>query len=201
MGRLRYGVATTLDGFIASPDGSADWIVEDATIDFDALFAEHSAFVMGRKTYEVMLSFGDNNNNNNRNHLTGRPRESVVVVSSAMKQADHPHITVVPGAGCVDAVRALKATVEGDVWLMGGGMLAGPCLDAGLVDTVEAAIMPVVLGDGIKMLEASRPRGGGAHRLQLQHVERLEPSGIILTKYNVVVVSGEEKKQQQQQRE
>ncbi|KAL3956754.1 hypothetical protein ACCO45_009600 [Purpureocillium lilacinum] len=119
MGRLRYGVATTLDGFIASPDGSAAWIVEDASIDFDALFAEHAAFVMGRKTYEVMLSFGGP-----ENKLAGRPKESVVVVSDEMKQADYPHITVVPGASCLDAVRALKASVE-------GGCLAHGRRDAG----------------------------------------------------------------------
>ncbi|KAJ6442315.1 riboflavin biosynthesis protein RibD domain-containing protein [Purpureocillium lavendulum] len=179
MGRLRYGVATTLDGYIASSDGSADWIVEDASIDFDALFAEHDAFVMGRKTYEVMLSFGG------PNHLAGRPKQSVVVVSRELDQAENPHITIVSGDGdgdtCLDAIRALKASVKGDIWLMGGGQLAGPCLEAGLVDTVEAAIMPVVLGQGIKMLATS----GRAYKLQLRHLEHLGGSGIILTKYDV----------------
>lgn len=39
MGRIRYNVATSLDGFIASPDGTTDWIVDDASIDFAALYA------------------------------------------------------------------------------------------------------------------------------------------------------------------
>ena len=113
MGRLRYGVATTLDGFIASPDGSAAWIVEDVSIDFDALFAEHAAFLMGRKTYEVMLSFGGPDN-----RLAGRPKETVVVVSDEMKQTDYPHITVVPGASCrtmalPTCVRLVRAGAEG----------------------------------------------------------------------------------------
>jgi dihydrofolate reductase len=185
MGRLRYGVATTLDGFIASSDGSADWIVEDASIDFDALFAEHDAFVMGRKTYEVMLAFGG------PKHLAGRPKESVVVVSREMQQAEHADITIVSGDGdaCLGAIRALKTSVKGDIWLMGGGQLAGPCLEAGLVDTVEAAIMPVVLGEGIKMLATS----GRAYKLQLQHLQRLEHSDIILTKYGVVPGKGNRK--------
>lgn len=53
MRRLRYNCAATLDGFIADADGGYDWIVDDASIDFGAPFAEFDTFVMGRKTYEV----------------------------------------------------------------------------------------------------------------------------------------------------
>jgi len=48
--RLRYQVAVSLDGFIAGPNGEADWIVMDPSIDFDALFKEFDTVVMGRKT-------------------------------------------------------------------------------------------------------------------------------------------------------
>jgi dihydrofolate reductase len=51
MSRLRYNAATTLDGFIASPDGSTDWIIEDLAVDFNALYAAFDTFLMGRKTY------------------------------------------------------------------------------------------------------------------------------------------------------
>ncbi|KFY32283.1 hypothetical protein V494_07877 [Pseudogymnoascus sp. VKM F-4513 (FW-928)] len=57
MPRLRYNAATTLDGFIASPDGSTDWIIEDPAVDFNALYAEFDTFLMGRKTYEVMMHY------------------------------------------------------------------------------------------------------------------------------------------------
>ncbi|KAI8712927.1 2,5-diamino-6-ribosylamino-4(3H)-pyrimidinone 5'-phosphate reductase [Fusarium sp. LHS14.1] len=50
MPQLRYNVATSLDGYIASSDGSADWIVDDPTIDFKALYEQFDFFVMGRKT-------------------------------------------------------------------------------------------------------------------------------------------------------
>ena len=52
--RLRYQVASSLDGFIATEDGGYDWIPMDPEIDFGALFAQFDTLVMGRKTYEMM---------------------------------------------------------------------------------------------------------------------------------------------------
>ena len=55
MKRLRYAVAVSLDGFIAGPDGEADWIVMDDNADFEAFFKEFDTLLMGRRTYEVTL--------------------------------------------------------------------------------------------------------------------------------------------------
>ncbi|KAJ4255989.1 hypothetical protein NW762_009063 [Fusarium torreyae] len=148
MPHLRYNVATSLDGYIASSDGSTNWIVEDSTINFNALYAEFDFFVMGRKTYEVMQSLGGPD----ENPLAKRPRQSVVVASRTVKQADFPAITIVPN-NVIDYIRGLKSGDGKDIWLMGGGLLASQCLDAGLVDTIEAAVIPVVLGNGVKMVE------------------------------------------------
>lgn len=54
--RLRYGVAVSLDGFIAGPNGEHDWIVMDPSIDFAAMFREFDTAVMGRRTYEVLAA-------------------------------------------------------------------------------------------------------------------------------------------------
>jgi len=53
MPRIRYQVAMSLDGYIAGPNGEADWIVMDSEIDFEALFAQFDTFLMGRRTFEV----------------------------------------------------------------------------------------------------------------------------------------------------
>ncbi|KAK5987893.1 hypothetical protein PT974_12029 [Cladobotryum mycophilum] len=178
MRRLRYNVAISLDGFIASLDGSSGWIIEDDDIDFDALYAEFDTFIMGRKTYEAMTSFEPN-------HLANQTKESVIVVSKQMKQENFPTITILT-RGIVDAVTEMKTKDGKDIWLMGGGQLAGPCLEAGLVDYIEAAIMPVVLGTGIKMISDSALSDNKSHRLELGEVKRLEKSGILMTKYKVV---------------
>src|SRR5690242_17669373 len=53
MRRVRYSVATSLDGYIAGPAGEFDWIITDPAIDFAALFSEFDTVLMGRKTFEI----------------------------------------------------------------------------------------------------------------------------------------------------
>ena len=149
MRRLRYNCATSLDGFIADPQGGYGWIVEDASIDFDALFAEFDSFVMGRKTFEVMLAQGE------ANPLRGK---RVIVASRSLDAAAHPDVTVVRD-DIARHVAALKAEAsELDVWLFGGSELAGQLLEAGLVDRLEVAVMPVLLRQGIPLLPPGLPQ-------------------------------------------
>lgn len=173
MPRLRYNVAASLDGYIASPDGSTTWIVEDPTIDFPALHAEFDYFIMGRKTYQVMQSFADN-------PLSKRPKESVIVASRTMSQRDFPDVTVIR-ENVLDHIRHLKTNDGKDIWLMGGGHLAAQCLEAHLVDTVEVAIMPTLLGTGINLI-SSLPQN---IKLELSNSTSLG-SGILMTQYKVI---------------
>lgn len=168
MRRLRYNVAISLDGFIAGPDGEYDWIVADPTIDFDALFAEFDTALMGRRTFETMLAQG-----------TGGllPGMRTVVFSRTLRAEDHPAVTIV-GADAEAAVTALKAEPGKDLWLFGGGSLFRSLLNAGLVDSVEVAVVPVLLGHGVSLLAPGRRSSG----LRLTDSKVL-PSGIVRLSY------------------
>ena len=126
MRRLRYSVAASLDGFIADPGGGYDWIVEDPSIDFAALFAGFDTALMGRHTFETMRAQG-----------TGGvlPGLRTVVFSRTLRADDAPGVTVV-NADAAGAVAALKTEAGRDLWLFGGGALFRTLLDAGLVDAV-----------------------------------------------------------------
>ncbi|KAF4501674.1 riboflavin biosynthesis domain containing protein [Fusarium agapanthi] len=174
MPRLRYNVAASLDGYIASPDGSTPWIIQDPTIDFPALYAEFDYLIMGRKTYQVMQSFGADN------PLSKCPKESVIVASRTMSQHHFPNATVVQ-ENFLDYIRRLRINDGKDIWLMGGGQLAAQCLEAHLVDTVEVAIMPTLLGTGINLI-SSIPQN---IKLQLSTSTSLG-SGILMTQYKVI---------------
>lgn len=141
MRRVRYSVAVSLDGYIAGPKGEADWIIMDPEIDFAALFAQFDTFLMGRRTFEPMA-----------NVKKGKtPEVKTYVFSRTLRQEDYPGVTIV-AEGVEETVAALRAAPGKDIWLFGGGSLFRTLLDAGLVDTVEVAIMPVLLGEGIPLL-------------------------------------------------
>lgn len=167
--RLRYQVAVSLDGFIAGPDGDYEWIVQDAAIDFGAMFKEFDTAVMGRKTFDVMTAQGGQGT---------MPGIEVVVFSRTLPASQRDGVRITsedPGT----VVAALKEKPGKDIWLFGGGQLFRTLLDAGLVDTVELAVMPVLIGSGIPVLPP-----GASTRLKLSDLKRL-PSGITVLAYAV----------------
>ena len=168
--RLRYQVAVSLDGFIARPDGDYDWIVADPSIDFAALFKEFDTAVVGRKTYEVMTAQGGSG---------AMPGIDVVVFSRTLPASESPGLRILNDDPAT-IVAALKAKPGRDIWLFGGGSLFRSLLDAGLVDTVELAVMPVLIGAGIPVLPP-----GADTKLVLAKVKPLPRSGIVMLVYTV----------------
>ena len=172
--RVCYQVASSLDGFIAAEDGSYDWIPMDPDIDFPAMFARFETLVMGRLTYEVMLAY---EGGVNESGVYGKP---TIVFSRTLKPADHPNVRVTsddPAAVVAD----LKQQPGGDIWIFGGGNLFRQLADANLVDSVEVAIVPVLLGSGIPLL----PKGGRMN-LSLRSHQIYPGSGTALLEYDVV---------------
>jgi dihydrofolate reductase len=108
------------------------------------------------------------------------PGLDVVVFSRTLRPADYPGVTIVQ-SDPAESVRSLKATPGKDIWLYGGGELFRTLLEAGLVDTVEPAVVPVLLGDGIPMLPSPAPRA----RLSLSNHRLYPKSGIVLLEYTV----------------
>jgi dihydrofolate reductase len=163
----------SLDGYIATPDGGADWIVHDPDIDFGAIFSRFDTLLIGRKTYESMLTMGQGGGSFGKGITS-------YVVSRTMSQADHPKVTVASDPESL--VRDLKGRPGKDIWLFGGGELFRNLLAAGLVDAVDTAIIPVLLGGGIPLLPAPAARA----RLTLTRQRVYEKSGIVSMEYDVV---------------
>src|SRR5688572_32669353 len=80
-----------------------------------------------------------------------------------------PRSTLFPYTTLFRSVSALKAKPGRDIWLYGGGALFCSLLDAGLVDTVEVAVVPVLLGAGVPLL----PPRSEAHTSELQSQSNL----------------------------
>jgi dihydrofolate reductase len=168
MRRVRYQVACSLDGFIAGPNDEFDWIPPEPTFDFEALYAQFETLLMGRRTYEIVRASGE--------EFRGK---QVVVASRSLRSEEHPEVEIV-GSGLESRIRELRSEPGRDIWLYGGGALFSRLLAWDLVDTVEPAIVPILLGGGVPFLASPSVRS----RLTLMS-HHVYPSGLVLLEYRV----------------
>jgi dihydrofolate reductase len=165
-------IATSLDGYIADTDGSITWL-EQAASDPGvsarvlAYIATAEAIVMGRLTYEHVLSFGE----------WPHADKHTIVVSSTITVPQTPGTVIVPVEGLMQALVDCGAQI---VWIVGGGQLIAHMLDQGWIDEIIVSVAPVLLGAG-RPLTAALPR----HMpLQLREVHQL-PAGFVELTYGL----------------
>jgi dihydrofolate reductase len=177
----QYYTATTLDGFIAAPDNSLDWLFTrqrepEGPLNYDAFIAEVGAMAMGATSYEWILE----------HEFSARdPADWTWPYDLPCWVFTHRQLPVVPGArieftsGDVAAVHAKMVEAAGgrNVWIVGGGDLAGQFADAGLLDEVIVKIAPVTLGAGAPLL----PR-----RVELRLDELARNGDFAAARYGVV---------------
>jgi dihydrofolate reductase len=168
--RVRYAVGRSLDGFIADADDGTDWMTHDRTYDPKPFFASIDTVLVGRRSFEVMLRGG----------MRSYPGLRTHVFSRTLDAAHHPEVTIVAD-DAPSMVRALRDEPGRDIWLSGGGSLAASLLEAGVVDTVELGVSPILLGRGKPFV----PGPIGTRRLALTE-QRALPSGLLLLTYDVV---------------
>ena len=171
MRQVRYNVAASLDGYIATSDGRYDWIPVDPAVDFATIFAKVDTVLMGRHTYELTVGTGAH---------PWAPGTRIYVFSTTLVPAAHPGVTVV-NSQAKQAVARLRAEPgDGDIWLFGGGALFLSMLAARQIDTVEVTIVPVLLGGGVPLITPGAPRTP----LQLTGTQRY-PSGMVSLSYSI----------------
>jgi len=177
MSRTTYYTATTLDGFIADEHHSLDWLVTQdidraGPMNYEEFNSRVGALVMGSSTYQWLLD----------NHIsTGgtwdHKQPAWVMTSRDLKPVDGADIRFARGDVRTVHAAAAAAAGERDIWVVGGGDLAGQFADAGLLGEVIVSIAPVTLGAGKPLL----PR-----RLDLRLVEVARNRAFACARYDVV---------------
>jgi dihydrofolate reductase len=170
--KTQYYTATTIDGYIADENNSLDWLfaVPGADEDnaFAPFFADVGAFAMGATTYEWVLAHDD---------LLHNPAKWSEYYGDVPAWIfTHRDLPPIPGAdlrfvsGDVRPVHAAMTEAAGDknLWVVGGGELAGTFADAGLLDELILGVAPATLGAGAPVL----PRRLTTTRLTLTDVTR-----------------------------
>ncbi len=147
MSNLILYIASSLDGYIARPDGSIDWLTSlpnpsSEDYGYTALLARISTIVMGRKTYDDIIGFGVE---------WPYPGLTTYVVSSNQSwMPQSPDTFLLDGAVEV-ALQKLKRESEKDIWLVGGAQLITTALRHRLLDTMILTVVPTVIGSGIPL--------------------------------------------------
>jgi dihydrofolate reductase len=169
--RCSIYIATSLDGFIARRDGRLDWlsVVERAGEDYGyrRFFASIDTLVMGRKTYETALSFAP----------WPYAEKRCVVLTRAPPAPRHGETFY---SGDLGALLEWLSREGAERVYVDGGSVLSQFLALGLVDDVTVSIVPVLLGDGVRLTQDL----GGDVRLRLVESRAFE-SGLVQVEYRV----------------
>ncbi|MCW2269712.1 dihydrofolate reductase family protein [Pseudomonas sp. JUb96] len=166
-------IATSLDGFIARESGELDWLMVATSSSDDHGYAAYMAtidtLVMGRNTFEKVLTFGE----------WPYPHKRVVVLSSTLSQADAgQNVEVHPGP-LADLLDYLQETGAKSLYLDGGKVIQS-FLREGWLDELTITRIPVLLGSGISLF------GALAEDVVLQHVRSTTfENGFVQSTYRI----------------
>lgn len=144
MRKVTFGVANSLDNYIARNDGGVDWLLwsDDVTEFMKTYWKTIDTVVMGRKSFEAALKLGQGGG--------AYPGVTTYVCSRTWKSSPSPDVALVT-QDAADFVRDLKSKDGKDICVMGGGDLARSLFEAGVIDEVGVNIHPVLLGSGIPL--------------------------------------------------
>ena len=167
---FRIYIAQSLDGFIASPDGTIDWLepFPGVTFGFDDFIAGIDLIVMGRASYDQVRTFGD------------WPYGGTPAMVLTSRPLDAPPQDVIVWSGGIEAlIEEATRREAGQVWVMGGAMTIGAFLDLGRIDRIDVFVLPLLLGTGVPLTRAVEPRA-----LDLVTVDAL-PFGVVRLEYGL----------------
>jgi dihydrofolate reductase len=162
-------IAASLDGYIAGPGGSIDWLFHDQDYGYGDFYASVDTVVMGRVTYDVSRGF----------EADPFPGKRVIVFSRQPRagtgRAEFTSLDPVTVVG------ALRQEQGGAIWIVGGSQIVVPLMRERLIDTYRIFVHPIVLGGGTPLFPAGVREAG----LRCLGVQRFE-SGLAELTYATV---------------
>jgi dihydrofolate reductase len=138
-------IATSLDGMIARADGGIDWLFSDQDYGYAAFYESVDTLIMGRKTFEQALSFGE----------YPYPGKHAYVLSRRGLNTDRADVEVT--ADLPRLLRSLRATPGKHIWCIGGAELAKQLFELGELDELRLFLHPIILGQGLSLFDGLKP--------------------------------------------
>ena len=142
-------IAVSLDGKIARPDGSVDWLGGEGPPEefgYKDFYASVGTILMGRGTFDAVRGMGDW-------PYAGKP----TVVVTRRPQGRRPTGVEARSGDMADIVAELESRGLQRVWVEGGGEILRQMIAIGRLDVLEMGVMPRVLGAGIPLFPTGTP--------------------------------------------
>ena len=170
----------SLDGFIAGPGHTMDWIFDFMAPDeFPEIAAATGAMLIGRRTYEVANRMvADRERGPASSGETYPFSGPVFVLTHRPPEPPDPEITFLTG-DIGEAVATARSAAGGKNLEILGADVAGQCLQRGLVDEILVYLLPVLLGDGVRL---SSP---GLARTDLEPVSSTRSGAVTILRFRV----------------
>jgi dihydrofolate reductase len=146
--KIVLALGTSIDGYIARPDGAFDFLFMPKDFSMAEFFASIDTGIMGRKTYDVSKAQGEG---------SFGPKIKNYVLSRTLPPGERDGMIFV-NTSPQALVKEIRQREGKDIWLMGGGEIARDFLKADLVDELHIGIVPVLLGEGIPLFPAGFPQ-------------------------------------------
>lgn len=175
MTRAIFYTASTVNGFLADPEDSLEWLLtipqEEATADIAAFTESIGVLVEGSSTYEWVLEHEGLRAHPERWQQFYGNRPTFVFTHRDLDPVPGADIRFVQGEVAAHWADIVAAAGDRDVWIGGGGDLVGQFADAGLLDEIVITFAPVTLAAGKPLL----PRDLDHTRLELTSVRQAGP--------------------------
>lgn len=173
MAKVKLFIACSVDGFIAKPDGDIGWLsmVEAPGEDYGyaAFYETVDTIILGRKTYEKVLSFGI--------EFPHKNKTTYVITRSVKPSEGNVHFY---NRDVKDLITRLSGKSTKDVFVDGGAELIHSLLQQQLIDELIVSYIPVLLGGGIRLFKEGFPM----QKLTLAETKNFS-SGLVQVKYTV----------------
>ena len=167
MRRIILYIASSLDGYIARENGDVDWLPENTKSGYDEFYKTIDTVVMGKKTYEQVLTFGAYPYKDKKSYVFTRNNEQT-------KDQNTEFVS--------DIDKFVKENISNsgkNIWLVGGAEIISSFLNRGFVDEIILSIIPVVLGKGITLFKNTQ------NEVKLGLIKTTEYDKLVELHYNV----------------
>jgi dihydrofolate reductase len=159
-------IASSLDGYIATKSGNVDWLFTDQDYGYKDFLASIDTVMMGRRTYEQVMSFGEYPYKRIKSFVFSRTHEG---------ESDE-NVTFI-SENIENFVKGLKNDSGKDIWLVGGSEIIQIFMNHDLIDEFIISVHPIILGKGIPLFRISLPM----RTLSFQHSRSFNTGLVQLT--------------------